>query len=160
MSMTTTGLDNIVALDELSSSHVEQLHQLYQGEFWSRARTLEQTRRIVAGSSLNVGLADSSNGALAAYARVLTDGVVKAFIFDMIVDPRYRGRGLGTRVINRILGHFLLSQVEHVELYCLPELAPFYARWGFSSDVGAIGLMRRSAARYVHPLNAVAGPYG
>jgi hypothetical protein len=58
--MTIASLDNIVALDELTSSHVEQLHELYQGEFWSRGPTLDQTRRIVAGSSLNFGFADAS----------------------------------------------------------------------------------------------------
>ena len=44
-----------------------------------------------------------------------------------------------------ILGDARLSRVKHFELYCLPELEPYYAAFGFSTDVGGIRLMRRQA---------------
>jgi len=43
-----------------------------------------------------------------------------------------------------IVEHPDLRAVRHFELYCLPELRGFYERWGFSSDVGGIVLMRRT----------------
>lgn len=47
------------------------------------------------------------------------------------------------------MSHPRRREVGHVELYCLPELAPFYERWGFSTDVGGVLLQRaeRSASR-------------
>ena len=36
-----------------------------------------------------------------------------------------------------------LSRVASIELYCKPELAPFYEALGFTSDVDGILLMRR-----------------
>ncbi len=79
------------------------------------------------------------------FARVLTDRVFKAFIFDLIVVPEHRGRGLGEALMRRILDRPDLAAVRHFELYCLPEMAPLYERLGFSAEVGGILLMRRVA---------------
>ena len=37
----------------------------------------------------------------------------------------------------------MLAQVEHIELYCKPELIPFYEHWGFSTTPVDVNLMRR-----------------
>jgi hypothetical protein len=126
---------------ELTDSHIQQLHQLYQGEWWTKGRSLEQTRRCVAGSQVCVGLVDS-NECLVAFARVVTDFTFKALIFDVIVESTARGQGLGQRVLALIKSHEKLRDVCHFELYCLPALYEFYRKYGFSEDVGEIHLMR------------------
>ena len=40
------------------------------------------------------------------------------------------------------LTHPRLREARHVELYSLPELIPFYERWGFSTDVGGVRFQR------------------
>jgi hypothetical protein len=49
--------------------------------------------------------------------------------------------------MRRIVEHPDLRAVKHFELACLRELAPFYARFGFTTEVGGILLMRRSRPR-------------
>ena len=78
----------------LSDEHLIQLHQLYQQEWWSETRTLEDTRRGVQGSQLRIGLVDEQD-ALIGFARVLTDYTFKAFIFDLIVRQDQRAQGIG-----------------------------------------------------------------
>ena len=90
------------------------------------------------------GVCEPCSGRLLAFARVLTDGVFKAFVFDVIVAKDSRGRGLGSRLMRRILEHPDLREVKHVEVACLPELETFYERLGFTTDVGGIRLMRRT----------------
>ena len=34
-----------------------------------------------------------------------------------------------------VLDHPMLAEVGHIELYCQPELIPFYEQWGFSTSV-------------------------
>ena len=46
--------------------------------------------------------------------------------------------------MDAIVNHPTLSAVKHLELYCLPNMVPFYERWGFSTDVSGVSLMRRS----------------
>jgi GNAT superfamily N-acetyltransferase len=130
-------------LERLSEAHVLELHALYQGEWWSRGRTIEQVRTVLAHSDLVFGIVEKDHGRLVAFARVLTDRVFKALVFDVIVAPEHRGRGCGAMIVEAILRHPQIRSVRHLELYCLPELAPFYRRWGFSEEVGGVLLMRR-----------------
>jgi predicted GNAT family N-acyltransferase len=129
----------------LETKHIEELHRLYQNESWSKGRTLEQTQHCVSGSSICIAMLDRG-GNLAAFARVLTDYIFKALIFDVIVDTNYRGEGLGSTLINAVKSHPELSGVKHFELYCLDDLDEFYRKHGFSTDVSNMHLMR-----YVRP---------
>lgn len=127
----------------LSDEHLIQLHQLYQQEWWSETRTLEDTRRGVQGSQLRIGLVDEQD-ALIGFARVLTDYTFKAFIFDLIVRQDQRAQGIGKQLIACIKTHEKLSRVQHFELYCLPEMFDFYAQQGFTAEVGGVRLLRYS----------------
>lgn len=130
---------------ELNEQHVQELNELYQNEWWTKGRSIEDTESCVNGSQINIGIVDENNS-LQAYARVLTDYTFKALIFDIIVADNQRGKGLGNRLISLIKGHEKLRKVKHFELYCLPEMFPFYEKHGFSSDVGEIKLMRLTNA--------------
>lgn len=125
----------------LNEAQIAELHALYQLEWWTKGRSLEDTRNCVAHSQINIGVVDDL-GSLQAYARVLTDYTFKALIFDFIVSNTHRGKGLGDRLMSLIKAHQDLQRVKHFELYCLPEIVPFYERHGFTGDVGGIKLMR------------------
>lgn len=129
-------------IEQLDGAQAERLTELFQAEWWTRGRTLEETNVMLASGNLLFGLADEESGQLVAFARVLTDNVFKALIFDVIVDPGYRGQKLGALLMDWIKSRPELARVRHFELYCLPELVPFYERWGLTTDVGDINLMR------------------
>lgn len=131
-------MDVIYSLDV---RQIEELYKLYQQEWWTQGRTLSETRSCVEGSQINIGLVDE-RGSLKAFVRVLTDYTFKALIFDLIIAKDYRGIGLGGELISLIKHHKELQRVKHFELYCLPEMFPFYEKHGFTGDVGQIRLMR------------------
>jgi GNAT superfamily N-acetyltransferase len=145
MSASQTDIVGLTTISGLQSHHVGQLHTLYQQEWWTRGRSLRETERVVDGSHVCLGIVDGED-ALVAFARVLTDGVFKALIFDVIVADRCRGLQLGRRLLEEVKAHPRLTDIRHFELYCLPELAPFYAKFGFSTDVGGVRLMRCNVA--------------
>lgn len=126
---------------DLDDSHILQLHELYQHEWWTNDRTLEDTRKCVAGLQLCIGLIDEDNR-LTGFARVITDYVFKALILDVIVNKNYRRHGLGQNLIELIKSHDELKNIRHFELYCLPEMFTFYQKHGFTPELGDIKLMR------------------
>jgi len=128
-------------IQELNETHIKQLHALYQNEWWTKNRTLEETRLCVSGSQICLALIDEQNN-LQGFARVLTDYIFKALIFDVIVFKPYRKKGLGDKLRISIKNHPKLARVKHFELYCLPEMFVFYEKHGFSKDVGDVKLMR------------------
>ena len=120
---------------------VQELHALYQQEWWTDKRSITETQKCIDGSQLCIGLVDD-NGSLQGFARVLTDYIFKALIFDLIVTKEQRGSGVANKLISIIKNHPQLKDVKHFELYCLPEIFNFYEKHGFSTDVGDIQLMR------------------
>ena len=129
-------------LHALNDHQIAQLHALYQNEWWSGGRTLEDTRRCVQGSSIIFGFVQG--GDLLAFARIITDYVFKAFLFDVIVSPALRGQGMGNHIVNCIKSHPDLVQVKHLELYCRADMIPYYQSHGFTAELGDLHLMRLS----------------
>jgi GNAT superfamily N-acetyltransferase len=130
-------------VSRLTSEHIEQLWRMYQGEWWSRGRKLDDIRRAVEHSDLIFAFCDPETEQLVAFARVLTDFVYKAFIFDVIVERRRRERGLGRMLLDAITANPALLFVEHMELYCRDEMVPFYEKWGFTAGLRNLRLMRK-----------------
>ncbi|MEF2277714.1 GNAT family N-acetyltransferase [Deinococcus sp. YIM 134068] len=79
-------------------------------------------------ASYRVSLALDGEGRVVGIAQAISDGMLTAFIPMLEVRPEYRGRGLGTALMQHLLG-----QLEHlyaVDLSCDDDLVPFYERLG------------------------------
>lgn len=129
-------------IDFLTESQIADLHTLYESEWWTQGRSLDDVRAIVENSSLVVGLVDG-NGKLVAFCRVLTDFIVRATIYDVIVAEPHRGQGLGRQVMDAVLQHPRLERVSAVWLCCLPEMVPFYEKWRFAVPQNELQWMLR-----------------
>jgi GNAT superfamily N-acetyltransferase len=117
------------------------LMELYRHEWWTNQRREEDVARMLQHTDLVVGVC-SDDGRLVGFTRVLTDQVFKAVIFDVIVAREHRGAGLGKRLIDYVLDHSMVAGVRHIELYCKPEMIPFYKKWGFSAPGPEVNFLR------------------
>ena len=127
---------------DLNDKQIDQLLELYRNEFWCNQRTRPGVERMLHHSDIILGAVDGVDD-LVGFVRVLTDYVYKATVFDLIVHQDWRGKGLGSLLMDAVLSHPELRVVEHIDLNCLPEMYGFYERWGFSSDLGSLGFLRR-----------------
>jgi len=134
----------VEAIDHLTDEQVEDLHRMYQSEWWTKGRQLSDVRRMLQHSDLILAFCDPDTQRLVAFARVLTDYVYKALVFDVIAAASHRSQGLGRALMEAIMSHPSLKSVKHIELYCLPDMAPFYQKWGFTDDLGELRFMRRA----------------
>src|SRR6266550_7858998 len=131
-------------INSIDGQRLPQLMELYKDVWWAHDRTRAQVESLLKWSDLVIGLCDEADDRLVAFARVLTDRTFRAFIFDVIVSPTHRGRGLGHRLMEELLSHPIVKGVELVELYCRPELVPFYESLGFTSPASGVVLLRRT----------------
>ena len=135
-------------ISEISDGHIETLVALYQNEWWSKGRTAADVRKMLGSSDIVFGLVERSSDKLVGFARVLTDRVYRGTIYDVIIAPGRRGSDLGKLLMDAVTSHPDLKEIESLELHCLPELEPFYAKWGFAPNVtGTNTLRRRREAR-------------
>ena len=135
---------NVVVRPLLAPQHEGPLLHLFAEQWWTSHRSSAQVAELVRSSSLVFSAVRVPSDELVGFARVLTDGVTLALVLDVMVSQAWRGRGVGGKLMGAVLAHPLIGEVESVELVCQPELLPFYARWGFSDQVGAARLLRRT----------------
>ena len=128
-------------IHELSPSQIDDLERLYSREWWTKDRRKEEIEIMLEHTDLTFGLVDERER-LTGFARVLTDRIFKAEIYDVIVDPAHRGRGLGKRLMEEILAHPDLRRVKQFNLQCLEEMKPFYGELGFEDLSGELVYMR------------------
>jgi ribosomal protein S18 acetylase RimI-like enzyme len=131
--------------DDRDRLDVELVHRwLSTDAYWALGRTLEQTRGTVAGSE-TVGVYRETDGAQVAYARVVTDGVVFAYLCDVYVDPGCRGAGIGSWLVGvlrddlaaRGLKRFLLVTHTAQRVYAPLRFTPVDANRWMECDLGA-----------------------
>lgn len=130
-------------VEQLDDRLRSDLMELYRHEWWTNQRHEEDVVRMLHHTDLVVGVCADPGGQLVGFARVLTDRVFKALIFDVIVAQAHRQTGLGRRLIQYVIDHSMLADVRHIELYCRPELIPFYEQSGFTASLPGVNLMRK-----------------
>ena len=133
---------NYQVINQLDETQISELVELYKNEFWSHKRTEEGVVKMLAASDIIIALVNEEKE-LIAFCRILTDFVYRGVLYDVIVKPSYRKIGFGAKLLDEVVNHPQLKEVENIALFCLPEMIPFYQRWGFSNDVVKLELMYR-----------------
>jgi N-acetylglutamate synthase-like GNAT family acetyltransferase len=68
---------------------------------------------------------------LIGFGRVVSDGVLHAMIYDLIVDPDYRERGIGTEILDRLVAACRAAGIRDVQIFAAKGRRGFYERRGF-----------------------------
>ena len=71
---------------------------------------------------------DPATGDVVGYATAIGDGGNVAFISHLEVLPAWRGRGIGSELMRRLLAR--LGDRYSIDLACDEDLVPFYERLG------------------------------
>lgn len=76
-------------------------------------------------------IAAYDNDCLIGYVDSVSNGVTDAYIQDLMVHPDYRGRGIGTELMNRMIGHLKDQNIYMISVVYESALSNFYKRFGF-----------------------------
>ena len=129
-------------INKLEDYHIEQLMDLYKQCWWAKDRKIEDVRKMLKVSII-IGITNNKND-LIAFTRVLTDGVFKDLVLDVVVDEKYRNQKLGEQLLKTVVTHPLLKDVRHLDLNCTEEMIPFYQKYGFTEKFDNLYFMRKS----------------
>jgi GNAT superfamily N-acetyltransferase len=99
---------------------------LYRAEGWWPERTARQVNGALAAGSAVGAWHDET---LVGFARAVTDGVLRAYLEDVVVARRFRGTGVGQSLVCRLLAQ--LDPIPVVSLFCSRELVAFYEATDF-----------------------------
>ncbi|MBN2170019.1 MAG: GNAT family N-acetyltransferase [Candidatus Krumholzibacteriota bacterium] len=109
---------------------------LLEGAYWLADVTPDAIRRAHRLSGAWTGAVAADTGELVATARAAGDGTRQEWLFDIVVRPDWRGRGLGRALVRLILDHPRLRGCARIRL-ATRDAQDFYAAFGFRVDAAA-----------------------
>ena len=127
--------------DSLEGVEPPQLDGFFVG--WPSPPSPERHLELLRGSAAVVLARDGD--AVVGFVTAISDGVLSASIPLLEVLPAYRGRGIGSELVRRLLA--ALDGLYMIDLSCDAELEPFYARLGFRPLERGMGIRNYEATR-------------
>lgn len=96
--------------------------------YWAAGRTLDEVQTTIDSSfCFGIYLNEQQIG----FARVITDYVVFAYVMDVFIDEKYRGKGYSSILINAMLTEPKLQQVKIWRL-ATSDAHFLYEKFGFN----------------------------
>ena len=135
--------DVIVSTDR-SLLDVPLIERMLHGSYWAAGRPRDVIERSIE-NAICFGAYDMA-GQQIAFARVITDKAVFAYLSDVFVVPEFRGQGVGKTLISAILQHEDLQGLQ-VFLLRTRDAHGLYAPFGFEPVKDPEELMVRSDPR-------------
>ena len=98
---------------------------------WGDGPSLEQTRLAMEHTLFRVSIYDGNE--IVAMARMIGDMGLDYYIKDVVVKPKYQGKGVGRLLINELLKFVKENGISDtnifVELCAMPDKIPFYEKF-------------------------------
>lgn len=119
-----TGIEINTKKDRLD---IDFIHEYITNSYWAKGRTIS-TMKTCIENSLNFGiyLKNKQIG----YGRLVTDYAQFAYIMDLFIDPKYRGRGYSKQLMKYIMELNGLSDVKVWRLATM-DAHGLYEQFGF-----------------------------
>ncbi len=136
----TDGFRVVTVIDD---GQIDDLLELFKATYWAPHRTRADVAQMIRNTDYNFGVVEESTGRVRAFARVLSDRVYRAVVYDVVVHPDFRGEGLARMVLEAIIGHPEIAEIEYLCLFCKPDVIELYNKMGFTTDLDGIIMMGR-----------------
>lgn len=118
--------------DHFSDADLAQVIRLFRtAAFWAQDRSEADMATAIAHSFPIVTAWDGD--LLMGFARATSDGVFRATIWDVVIDPAYQGGGLGRKMVETLVSHPHMNRVERIYLMTTRQQG-FYQRIGFEEN--------------------------
>jgi ribosomal protein S18 acetylase RimI-like enzyme len=115
---------------DLAGIEARHLHGFFEG--WSSPP--EPDRHLAALRAAYRVVVALDGDRVVGFVNAIGDGVLSAFIPLLEVLPEYRGRGIGSELMRRMLAQ--LEDIRAVDLCCDAELEGYYRRFGMEPELG------------------------
>jgi GNAT superfamily N-acetyltransferase len=118
--------DALVISDDPDRLDLDFIIASLQQTYWANGRPSETIRQSIRNAvCLGVYTGDRQIG----FARVVTDGCTFSWICDVLIDPEYRGKGIGTWLMQCTIDHPKVRRT--VQYLATRDAHGLYEKFGF-----------------------------
>lgn len=115
----------------------EDIYSLYESLGWNSFLQLNQEEIVNAMEQSWHVIYAYDKDKLIATGRVVSDGIINAYLCGLGVLSDYRNKGIGTEVSKRLVKYCKNSNL-HIQFFCEERLVTYYNNMGF--EVFAVGM--------------------
>jgi GNAT superfamily N-acetyltransferase len=119
--------DEFLLTDAATQVDVQRTYELLSQTYWGVRRPYEVVEKMAKHSLCFALLHDGSQ---VGFGRAVTDYTVFSWIADIVIESRFRGRGLGKWMMSCIMEHPALQGTQFV--LQTRDAHALYERYGFS----------------------------
>ena len=136
-------MDDLIISDDKSKLDMELIHKFLTSSYWAEGRTLNEVKNSIENSvCFGVYMDNRQIG----FARVVSDLTVIAYLMDVFIIEKYRGKGISKLLLNRIFEDQKFSLVKKWML-ATKDAHSLYAEFGFERIKNADRLMEKIVSR-------------
>ncbi|HEY9226323.1 MAG TPA: GNAT family N-acetyltransferase [Gemmatimonadaceae bacterium] len=125
--------DGLVLTTDRARIKVDQVLSMLHASHWGAALTRPVLERAIAESLCFSVLDHTNDGRQLGFARAVTDLATYAYLTDVIVAEDARGRGIGSWMVEAIVGHPDLQGLRRIALLTR-NAQRLYERFGFTTE--------------------------
>lgn len=106
--------------------------KLFETTGWNKGYRADKSELYKAISNSWYCLSAYNNAnKLVGFGRLISDGILYAFICDMIIDPDYQNQGIGSSILKKLIQHCKIQKVRVLWLLSASNKSGFYKKHGF-----------------------------
>ncbi len=115
--------------DSTNEVSAANLHGFFVG--WPQPPSPETHLQILQNATHVVLAIEDDTDQVVGFINAISDHILAAYIPLLEVLPDYQGRGIGSKLVRRMLKQ--LGDLYMIDIVCDPDLEKFYARFDFRS---------------------------
>ena len=110
-----------------------QFWKLFQTTGWNEKYQLSPDELVQALRTSWYVLSAYEDEKLIGFGRLVSDGVLHAMVYELIVLPEYQGQGIGGKLLEKLVEKCKGTGVRDIQLFCARGKREFYEKRGFAS---------------------------
>ncbi len=130
--MRTDSYTKEIELRIVSAWNAEDIRDLYHaGGWWKEEWDPAGIPDLISHSFAFAVAVETASGRAIGMGRVISDGISDGYLQDVVVDTRYRHRGIGCRIVECLIDRCLSRGVRWIGCIAAPRTTGFYQEMGF-----------------------------
>jgi ribosomal protein S18 acetylase RimI-like enzyme len=109
----------------------EEYFSLFETTGWNKEYKASPDELEQANKNSWLVISAYDGNKLVGFGRVVTDFVLHAIIFDMIILPDYQGQGIGSMILDTLVRRCKERGIRDIQLFCAKGKRAFYEKNGF-----------------------------
>ena len=111
----------------------DKYFELFETTGWNEKYKLtpDELAQAVSNSQFTVSAYDENR--LVGFGRIVTDGILHAMIYEMIIHPDYQRKGIGAEILKLLLDKCKKDNIRDIQLFCAKGKRAFYEKYEFEA---------------------------